>query len=169
MKLYSLALISEAILSSSSKLLFKVSFWCLLKLEVMSGCSLIGCQEDSKYFHAHTADSCTHTQQMHPGLIGQTGFLRQQCKIRKPFPPPRMSTHTYHSDVWCMFLIRICQACGSAEHWRKEDAPETERWKSYACCCCCFLLKLIKMQSEVGRMSSGSCRNCETSVTAAEV
>lgn len=73
----SLVAVVGGILSSSSKTLFQARFfWYVLKLEVMLGRFLIGCQEDSKYFHAHAADTRTHThtQQIHPGLIGQIGF-----------------------------------------------------------------------------------------------
>lgn len=54
--------VGGGILSSSSKTLFQARFfWCVLKLEVMLGRFLIGCQEDSKYFHAHAADTRRHT------------------------------------------------------------------------------------------------------------
>lgn len=89
------ALISGAILSSRR---FKWGFWCLLKLEVMSGRSLIGCQEDSKYFHTHTADTRRCTEQIHPVLIGQIGFRGLECKIIN------RDTHTHtqaDTPQWC--------------------------------------------------------------------
>lgn len=73
----------------------------------MLGPSLIGCHEDSKYFHTHTVDTERRTEQIHPGLIGQIGFCVLESKVISQVT--RANKHW--SGVKLELLIRIRQVC----------------------------------------------------------
>lgn len=67
--------------------------------------SLIGCQEDLKYFHTHTVDTERRAEQICPGLIGQIGFCVQESKVISQVV--RTNTGVMKSKL----LIRISQVC----------------------------------------------------------
>ena len=119
----------------------KWAFWCLLKLEVMAGCSLIGCQEDSKYFHTHTAiiriqtPTYTHTKHTHGRT---TSWFNWSNRLSWPVvqnhkaPLPTQTQTSRHAQISyrCIVGAPNKDLSGSAEQWRKARlvASQTGRW-----------------------------------------